>query len=73
MAESYRVTSELFLLPAEGGNQIVYAPRRRFACLATPQVANLLSELDQLDPDRFGEDERQVVDFLCDTLLDAER
>ncbi len=64
MAEPYRLTTDLFVLPADDDNPVLYAPRRRFACAATPEVANLLSDLEDLDREKLTPDELGVLELL---------
>lgn len=64
MADGYRITCDLFTLPAEGDNHILYAPRQGFACVANPDLVNLLTDLDRLDVEALNREQRTALDFL---------
>jgi uncharacterized protein len=60
----YSVTCDLFALPFDDGNLILYAPRLGFVSTVNNDVVNLLAELDTLDCETLNEGQRATLEYL---------
>ena len=74
MSEDYRITADLFMLPYRDGNHILYAPRLGFACIANPDLVNLLASLDDLSPEALSQQQKAALEFLNERgIFDASK
>ena len=64
MTKKYSITADLFTIPYKGEDLILYAPRVGFACIANPDLINLLADLETLDVNTLTEDQKAVLNFL---------
>lgn len=64
MTKKYSITADLFTIPYKGEDLILYAPRVGFACIANPDLINLLADLETLDVNTLTDDQKAVLDFL---------
>ena len=64
MADQYSVTCDLFTLPYQNGNHLLYAPRLGFACIANSDLVSLLANLETLDIAALNAEQRAALDYL---------
>lgn len=64
MADSYKITCDLFEVPYKEEHKILYAPRLGFACVANLDLLNLLAGLPTRDTGSLTREECEILDFL---------
>jgi uncharacterized protein len=64
MADQYSVTCDLFTLPYQNGNYMLYAPLLGFACIANADLVNLLADLETLNVDALNTEQKAALDYL---------
>ena len=65
MDTKYEVTCDLFTLPIDDENQILYAPRLGFISTVNHDLMNLLAGLDTLDLETLNQEQRATLEYLA--------
>lgn len=60
----YHITTDLFLLPSEKGNTILYAPLAGFVCLANEDMVGLLGDLENIRSEDLSSEQKEIIDYL---------
>ena len=60
----YHITTDLFLLPNEKGNTVLYAPLAGFVCLANEDLVGLLGDLEDIGSEDLSPGQKEMIDYL---------
>ncbi len=66
MADTYRVTCDLFEVPTGGPDRLLYAPRRGYVLRANADLVGLLGDLESVHPDTLNDEQRAVLEDLVE-------
>lgn len=66
MADTYRITCDLFEVPTEGPDRLLYAPRLGYVFRANADLVGLLADLEPVHPDTLNDAQRVVLEDLVE-------
>jgi len=61
---NYKITCDLFSLPYDDFNQILYAPRLGFISIVNNDLVNLLADVETLDVQILNQEQKAALDYL---------
>jgi uncharacterized protein len=66
MSKDYQVTCDLFTVPYNQEEKLLYAPRIGFLCLANKDLLDMLASIDTIDSKNINDTQKEVLDYLSE-------
>lgn len=61
--DDYQITTDVFTLPYEGNDRILYAPLKNLVCVVNADACELLAGLPGLDMDSLNDEQKSTLEF----------
>ena len=61
MSKEYQVTCDLFTVPQNNGEKLLYAPRIGFLCVANNDLLEMLAGLDSINSKNINDAQKNVL------------
>jgi len=66
MSKDYQVTCDLFTIPNDKGEKLLYAPRTGFLCTANDDLLHMLANIESIDSKSINDEQKTVLDYLSE-------